>query len=284
MRKTITVFLLMMIALTSCNFPLTKPPQDNNLIATKVAETLSAAQTAAVPTPQPIVTQETIPPAASPSLTPEPTFTATPTATETAPATDPALTLGSPGFSDTFTDGVSFGLTSPYEDPNVIIKVENGAMVFKSLALNGGYRWRLVPRNTKNQYLEGVFKTISCSGSDEYGLVLRAPTLDNGIGYYFAVSCDGFYSFIRWDGFGYEKRTLLNWTAESKLLTGENQVNRLGVMAKNNIFSLYINGHLVKELTDNSIPEQGYIGAYVSAINDPGFTINVEEIKLWTLQ
>ncbi len=282
MRKTITVFLLMMIALTSCNFPLTKPPQDNNLIATKVAETLSAAQTAVVPTPQPIVTQETIPPAASPSLTPEPTFTVTPTATETAPATDPALTLGSPGFSDTFTDGVSFGLTSPYEDPQMIIKVENGAMVFRSLAIRGGKRWRLTSRNPQNLYLEGKFRTISCSGSDQYGLVFRAPTYSDGIGYYFGASCNGQYYFLRWDSAG--SHTLVDWTTEPKILSGTNQVNRLGVMAKNDTFRLYINGHLVKELTDDGIPAKGFIGAFASAFEDPGFTVNLEDISLWTLQ
>jgi len=282
MRKTITVFLLLVFTLTSCNFPLSKPPQDDNLIATKVAETLSAAQTAVIPTLQQEATGESPIPTPSPSLTPEPTFTATPTVTETAPATDPALTLGSPGFSDTFNDGVSFGLTSPYEDPQMIIKVENGAMVFKSLAIKGGKRWRLTSRNPQNLYLEGKFRTISCSGNDQYGLVFRAPTYTDGIGYYFGVSCNGQYYFLRWDNAG--SNTLVSWTAEPKILAGANQVNRLGVWASNDTFRLYINGHLVRELTDSGIPAKGYIGAFASAFEDPGFTVHLEEISLWTLQ
>jgi len=41
---------------------------------------------------------------------------------------------------------------------------------------------------------------------------------------------------------------------------------------------------LVRELTDSGIPAKGYIGAFASAFEDPGFTVHLEEIFLWTLQ
>lgn len=272
----------MVILLSSCNFPLTKQTPEQNLIATRVAATLAAVQTAVLPTLQPVVTEDPGIPTAEPTLTPEPSATATPTATNTAPATDPSLTLGAPGFSDTFANGTSFGLATPYQDDGMIIKVENGAMVFKSLAINAGKRWRLTSRNPQNLYLQGTFRTGACSGADQYGLVFRAPTYNDGIGYYFGVSCNGQYYFLRWDASG--SNTLISWTPESRILAGSNQVNRLGVMATNDSFRLYINGYLVKEFTDKGISSKGFIGAFASAFEEPGFTVLLEEIALWTLQ
>ncbi len=282
MRKLITVLALMLFLLTACNFPLIRPTPEQDLVATRVAATLSAAQTAVLPTQQPVLTDEPIIPADSPTLTLEPTATATLTVTATAPATDPSLTLGSPGFSDTFSNGVSFGLANSYQDDGMIIKVDNGAMVFKSLAVNAGKRWRLTSRNPQNLYLEGTFRTEACAGADQYGLVFRAPTYGDGIGYYFGVSCSGQYYFLRWDNGG--SNTLVSWTPETRIMAGSNQVNRLGVMATGDTFRLYINGYLVKELTDNGIAEKGYIGAFASAFEEPGFTVLLEEISLWTLQ
>lgn len=282
MKKLIIVVALLLFVLTACNFPLAKSTPDQNLIATKVAETLSAAQTAIIPPTQPVIIDEPAISTETPVPTPTATETATPTATITAPVNDPALTLGAPGFSETFSDGVSFGLANPYQDDAMIIKVENSAMVFKSKTINAGKRWRLTSRNPKNLYLEGTFRTATCSGADQYGLVFRAPTYSDGIGYYFGVSCSGQYYFLRWDNNG--SNTLVNWTPESKINPGSNQLNRLGVMANDDIFRLYINGSLVKELTDNGIQEKGYIGAFASAFEDPGFTVLLEELSLWILQ
>lgn len=282
MKKLAIVLGFMGIVLTACNFPLGKLPNDQSQIATRVAATLSAAQTAAIPTPSSLETIAIVLPTEGPTLTPSPTDTLTPTVTITAPANDPALTLGTPGFFDTFNNGVSFGLATPYEDEGMIIKVESGSMVFKSLALKAGKRWRLTSRNPKNLYLEGTFRTSSCSGTDQYGLVFRAPTYGDGIGYYFGVSCNGQYYFLRWDSSG--PTTLVNWTPESKINAGSNQTNRLGVMANDDTFRFYINGSLVKEISDQGITEKGYIGAFASAFEDPNFTVLLDEISLWPLQ
>lgn len=282
MKKLLTVLSLMLLLLSACNFPLISTSSDQHIIATKVAATLFAAQTAVQPSPQPVFTELPTIPTDVPTLTPESTATTTPTTTLTAPGTNPSLGLGSPDFSDTFTTGTSFGLTSPYQDDAIIIKVENGAMVFKSLAIKSGKRWRLTSRNPQNLYLEGTFKTESCSGTDQYGLVFRAPTYSDGIGYYFGVTCNGQYYFLRWDNAG--STTLVSSTPEAGILTGSNQVNRLGVMATGDTFRLYINGYLVKELSDNGLPDKGYIGAFASAFENPNFTVLLEEISLWTLQ
>lgn len=278
MRKLFTVLFLLTLLLTSCNFPLSNPTPDMNLVSTKVAATLSAAQTQVLPTTP--VNADTDTPEA-PTSTTEPTLTPTNTPTATPPPGDPALSLGDPGFYDTFTSGVSFGLGEPYEDDAVRIEVKNGAMVFTSLVAKAGMRWRLTSRNPQNLYLQGIFTTGNCSGSDQYGLVARAPTYSDGIGYYFGVTCTGQFYLLRWDAQGQD--SIVNLTSEAKILAGSNQTNRLGLWIDGKTIRLYVNGNLVKEVEDDGIANKGYIGAYASAREDPGFTVNLEEIKLWTL-
>ncbi len=280
MRKLIPVVLFLALLLSSCNFPLARSTPDMSLVSTKVAATLAAAQTQTLPT----ITSQAVADTPEPQPqtdTPEPTQTPTATATATPPAGDPAVSLGEPEFYETFSSGTSFGLSEPYEDDAVMIKVENCAMVFNSLRAKAGIRWRLTSRNSQNLYLEGTFKTMNCTCADQYGLVVRAPTYSDGIGYYFGVTCSGQYYLLRWDAGG--QNSLVNLTTESKILAGPNQVNRLGIMASGKTIRLYVNGNLVKELEDDGISGAGYIGAFVSARDDPAFTVHLEELKLWTL-
>ncbi len=283
MRKTIPILLLFTLLLTSCNFPLTKPTPDLNIVSTKVAATLAAVQTQAQPTAPSFVTDKPLSPTVTPTLEPTPTGTEqpSPTPTATPPAGDPAIALGEPGFFDTFSSGTSFGLSNPYEDEAVAISVENGAMVFKSKMINNGIRWRLTSRNPQDLYLEGRFNVTRCSGSDQYGLVLRAPTYSDGIGYYFGVTCSGQYYLLRWDKEG--QNTVVNLASDANILSGSGQVNRMGIMADGDAIKLYVNGKLVKELTDKGLADKGYIGAFVSAREDQNFTVQLEELKLWTL-
>lgn len=284
MRKTIPILIIITLLLTSCNFPLAKPTPDLNIVSTKVAATLAAVQTQAQPTASFPATEIPGSPTITPSL--EPTLTPTeqpsPTPTATPLAGDPAIALGEPGFFDTFSSGASFGLSNPYEDEAVVIKVENGAMVFTSKRINNGMRWRLTSRNPQDLYLEGRFNVSSCAGADQYGLVVRAPSYSDGIGYYFGVTCSGQYYLLRWDEEG--QNTIVSLTSDESILSGSGQVNRLGIMADGETIRLYVNGKQVKELTDKGIADKGYIGAFVSARENQNFTVQLEELKLWTLQ
>ena len=269
MRRLFLVIPILLL-LSSCNFPLFHSNPSSDFISTSVAQTVQAAQS--VTSAQP--TQTAIPLGlATVGLTP--TFTLTPT---TSPQ-DPKLALGTPTYADTFSSGSAFGLTSPVSDDAAMMSVQNGSLVMQSLRAGGGYRWRLSYLTPKNYYLEGTFKTISCTGSDFYGLVLRATSYSDGPGYYFGVSCSGQYFLMRWKGT--EKATLIDWTDESAIKTGSGQENRLGVMMKDNQISLYINGQFVKELDDDGLQNAGYFGVFITAQENPSMTIEVEEIDEW---
>jgi hypothetical protein len=277
MKKRLLFIPLIVLLLASCNFPLFGSSNTSSEVATRVAQTLIAANSG-TPTVQVdgtvviITATETNLTSASPTVTP--TITPTPA--------DPKLTLGSPVFSDTFTSGGHVGLTSPYSDDASEMYIENGNMVMAATKVYSGIRWRLEYPTPRNFYLEGNFKTVICSGKDNYGLVMRAPDYTSGHGYYFGVTCGGEYYFMR-DVSG-DDAVLVDWTSDSHILTGNGQENRLGVMFKDNHISLYINGNLVKELDDDAIPSAGYFGAFISSREQSNMTIYVEQIDQWNLQ
>lgn len=274
MRKSLLILPVLLLVLTSCNLPLSNSTPTTNVVATRVALTLQAAETEAVSIRIPTVLA-TIPLGII-IPTPTPTVTVTPTT----PPEDPRLSLGIPSFAEAFDHGSSFDLKTPYVDDAVSMSVANGTLLMTSLRANGGTRWRLTYPTPGNFYLEGTFKTVFCSGSDNYGLVLRDPTYTDEIGYYFGLTCDGQYSVVRWDGPS-EPNQIINWTADPAILSGQDQTNRIGVMVKDNHYSLYINGKFIKDFTDDGIKANGHFGVYISAIENANFTVQVDEIDEW---
>ncbi|MCX6054681.1 MAG: hypothetical protein NTZ74_07195 [Chloroflexi bacterium] len=275
MKTKILISLFFLLLMASCNLPVSKATPSANIIATRVAQTLAAQPSlTSLATQGPLPTLEI--------TTPPPTETVTATFTPTKSAEDPKNSLGKPDFQDTFSSGNAFGVAgSPYIDEAVRISMQNGAINFASLAINAGNRWRLTSSQPRNFYLEGTFKTISCSGFDQYGLVFRAPSYGDGYGYYFGVSCNGQYQFQRWDSSDFYNT--VDWTFDSHILPGMNQTNRIAVKVEDDSFKLYINGTLINELLDSGIPAGGHFGAFVTAKEDVNFTVNLEELLEWNL-
>ncbi len=278
MKKGFLIIPLCLLVLTACNFPLLKSSTiSSSDISTRVAQTLKAA----IPTQTPVINEGNQTPTAQAmaTMTPPATETETATPTVTTSPDDPRLTLGAPSFSETFTSGSSFGLKTPYTDDAITMNVSNGSLLMQSSRLKGGIRWRLTYLTPRNLYLEGTFKTISCSGADFYGILTRAPDYTSGIGYYLGISCDGKYSLMRYDGS--DPRPLIDWTSDSAILAGENQENRIGMMLADDQISLYINGKLVQKTSNNVLTQKGYYGVFQSAVEDPSMTVSVEEIDEW---
>ena len=278
MKKIFLVFLLSILILSACNLPTGKPAADVDAVATRVAATMAASgltETEIQPTNAlPTVALETA------TLTATATETVTPTPT-TSPE-DPRLTLGDSDFwFSAATSSDPFGvIKNPYDDDAVTITNQVGGLNFTSKTLNLGKRWRMTSFSPTNFYVEGTFKTVTCAGKDNYGLVMRKPAYESNVGYYVGLSCDGSFIVDRLDTYG-NASNLVGWTEDFHIKTGENQENRLGVKVINDSFKIYINGSLVKEFSDNVIADKGYIGAYVSAREKANFSVNLQELLVW---
>lgn len=277
--------LLFILILCACSAPKASPPPPlptEDAVGTQVSVILTRQPS---PTIQPATatlgpTSTEIPTVTPPPATETPTATTSPTIEPTLPSGDPKVYLGQPEWFTSLETGRNFGVV---ENDNTRIYQENGALVLTGVFANGWRGWSLTfSRQPQDFYLDATFKTQSCSGSDQYGLMFRAP--NTSAGYFYGITCNGQYFFEANDfndnGF---QSGLVDLTPSQYILAGSNQINRLGVMAKADQLSLYINGSLIQEISDTNFKEKGYFGAFISAYETANLIIQMDEISLWNL-
>jgi hypothetical protein len=279
MRNPVTFLLLTALLITACT-PRQAATPDLDAVATAVQATLDAEPTLTpIPptdTPAPVIA--TFTPAAP---TPTVFFTETPTLTPTVSNDDPAVFLGQAAGRDTLETGAGFGIAAEgYEDDYTRITVSEGSMFIHNSSTIGWRGWRVRPPPLQDAYIEGTFTAHSCTGSDQYGLVVRAPDYGSGEGYYFALTCDGRFNLLRWTEDGMS--VVVNNTQSDAIRAGSGQVNRVGVMLRGDNIRLYINGRVVQEVNDDAIGQSGYYGPFISGVSGT-MVISLDEIAYWNL-
>jgi len=199
-------------------------------------------------------------------------FTRTESGTETVIAG-----LGTPTWKDTM-DGP--GRWYLVETSTTKFKFEGGYLVMTAFNAGGLDEWGLgVSSDLTDFYLELSVKTgPSCSGLDRYGIIFRAP--DPSQGYVYEFSCDGRYRLYKWDGDTYTG--VQEWKSNAAIVSGENQVNRQGVMVEGNQAKLYANGQLLGEYTLDAYP-QGRLGLVVGSKNTANFKTLIDTATFWNL-
>ena len=273
MRKSIVLSICFFL-LTSCTLPISIDDTDFDeevAVRVAVAQTTTALaqshnnQTQTSP-------QTTLSPSVTPGATPSPTTG----------QDDPKLTLGSAAWKDTLNSGNYWGLNAGGTTINdTVIIVKDGYLTMSRTILGLGKTWWKASPKPRNFYLEGRFTLQNCFGDDQYGLVFRAPSFEDGNGYYYMVSCDGQYTLLKWDSNG--QALLMNWEKSEAIQAGADKINDLGIWVKNNTIILYANGNKLKEINDGTITTAGYFGLVMDARNTPGFTVKLDEISYWDL-
>ena len=221
-----------------------------------------------------------------PTITPTPdsepipaeTATATPAITPTPDTEDPGILLGDPDWVDTF-DGTTYWPL--YSDEHVSFTINDDHLLMTAFNPDYWNGWVLPSGRLGNFYLEMTAQQPACSGRDSFGVVIRASHIDVGQeGYLFGISCDGRYSLRQWDGNDLTK--LVDWTPTDELEPGGEETYRLGIMADGDRFTLYVNGVMVHEITNNAYAE-GMFGVFVSSGATPNFTVEVDRMAYWLL-
>ncbi|WP_298008059.1 MULTISPECIES: hypothetical protein [Anaerolinea] len=321
-RWTISIILLVTFLLSGCVLPSSTPPAGESVkptlsdveMQTQIAlmlttmptatpeqvsaptATLPAVITASKPQPTSIPTATPVSEAPTPTPLPPtptelptqtaPTLTATPAGpTPTISPDDPRNRLGSPTDTDSMDDSTRWNWPTGSSE-FTSIEFRNGQMILTGLQTKLG--WRIAnPRGEafSNLYLEMVVKADSCTGNNQFGMIVRVPVLkDANQGYLFSIRCDGKYSLRKWDGTVGEKGTLTrlkDWTTSTAINTGANATNRLGLMMIGNRLIMYINGTLLGEVSDDSFLS-GYFGVYAaSGSSAESFSIAVDEMSYW---
>lgn len=285
--KFIMVFVVVVL-LAGCGKNSTPATPDLNRVATIVAATITARPkyTSLPEIDSNLISPTFAPPTNNATNTPTTTITPTqmdtPTQSKTPTQTilptlaeeDPKVKFGTPTWSASLKDNSSW---YTFEDKQASIQVKDSTLVLTSLKANNYESWSMSYPNISNFYLE-IQGTSgeNCQGKDRYGLIFRAPNPNEG--YLFGISCDGFFRLRAWDGKKFTDIT--RWQASEFVRTGAKQTNRIGVMADDDEISLYVNGHLVEKLWDDTY-DKGVFGAYVAASETPGFTVIINQVAYW---
>ncbi len=250
---------------------LTKP-NASTVTSTSAPAELTRAPTATLPAPS--STGDTLTPTIS--LTPSQTFTITLPPTPTLVPGDPRGEIGIPDWQADFTGETDWYL---FDEPVASIQTEEGILVLTAKSTDIFEIWSLSWPDLTNFYLEYVITTgEACLGADRYGMVVRAP--DPDAGYLFGISCDGSFGLRYWDGD--EFTVIEDWTQSEHIQVGPYVTNRIGFRAEGERLGLYVNGYLVQETSD-ARRANGKFGAFIKAINTPGFQIRISEVVYWEL-
>jgi hypothetical protein len=267
---------LIAITVVGCNFFTTTTPEFHNNVSTEVSQQLTASPVIFnTATNNPVGTN----PTQAVSTTEVPKITETETAIPTATLTptlspdDPRLKLGSPSWKEDFSKANKNFYQ--YEDDQTRFLYETGNLSLIAKNPNGWMGWSLSYPKPKDFYLEATFKVGTCSGLDQYGLVYRAPDFNNG--YFFGFSCDGQFSLRIYNQKGY----LIPWTPNPAILSGSDQVNRLGILAQGDRYAFYANGKLLQETKETTFLDAGVFGAFIASANTTNFTVLMDEIAFW---
>ncbi len=272
------VLLAAMLILSACNLPIASEATPTaDLVGTEVSRLLTEQPIEQLPGPDdtPMPTATT-----APTNTPEPTVQPTPepSFTPTTNPGDPRQVYGEPTWNDSLSSGKNF-----WKDENDHTKIVagDGVLLLTGKTTEGWHGWSLTySQSPSNFYLEGKFRTQTCAGDDVYGLVFRAG--EESSGYFLGFTCDGQYGVRVIDFNNDIDSELVGLKSSSSILSGSNQINRLGVLAQGNKLTLYANGALLEEVSDGTFAS-GYIGAFVAAYDTSNFTVELDEMSLWNL-
>lgn len=187
--------------------------------------------------------------------------------------------LGTPTWSDNFDkekDLVYLG-----SDVNSSYTIKNGYLNIKIKEPIGDL-WRMMSRPPiEDFYIEVVYKTgDNCSGKDSYGMITHSPDTEDDVdtGYIFVFSCDANYRFYRMDQGSFVG--IQNWTRSVNLNGGPNQNNTIGVLSRDSLFTIYINGVKVADFTDSTY-QLGIFGFVARAEDEMDFEVNIDRVSTW---
>ncbi len=181
---------------------------------------------------------------------------------------------GPADYTDEFNTGGTWYLG---EDSSASFSIQNGQMVMVSKAPGSSEYWSFTSAYLSDFYIEMTAETGTCSGSDRYGLIVRAP--DNFSGYLAGFTCDGKYSLRLSEDSVFQ--TIKGWTSSSHINTGPNQTNRLGILAQGSTLSLYANDVFLAEVTNDTFSE-GRFGLFIASGATANFQVQVDSVSYWS--
>ena len=278
MKRTIQVtsFLLLVLLLAGCNLPgkVSEPTAD--LVSTQVARLQTES---AVDEEGQTVTETLAPPTETVAVA-SPTVTQTNTVTPTATLEpgDPAQQLGSPAWTQDFSGSSS---AWDFDYPQATFQTSGGYLNLITKANANWHSWYVSSPKLKDAYVEATIKMSNCSGSDRFGLAVRASS-DGQQFYYMGITCSGQWGFFRMAP-DVEIHEIKGYQTAAPLSGGTNQPHRIGIRMDGSTFTFFIDGVDVGTASDSTLTGEGYTGFLIVFSNTASFTTQVDELKYWNI-
>lgn len=290
-RKVALYFFMLGLLQSACNFqvneteavslPTETVPPTSIVLPTEFSTATVGPSETPIPTVLALTATATVAASATPTGTEPPSASSTPAPTPTTSAGDSELPSGNPAWRDTFsTNDNWFSGGNTFEDEHTKFEILSGKMTMTAFNPNFREGWVLSWPKPENLYLEGIFKTIDCSGRDRFGLFIRAENVsENPQGYLFGITCDGRYSLRIFDG---EFSELIDWTPNEKIEAGSGKSHRLGILVNGNTLKLYIDRERVAEFEDDSF-RSGPFGLFIGSAQTSNMRVEIDELSYWNI-
>jgi len=166
-----------------------------------------------------------------------------------------------------------------YSSPKGIeLGVENG--MYRAYTMNAGYVWGLNKQSHSDVILEVEATPMTIHYENGFGIMCRSDATNNGDGYYFMITGNGYYS-IR-VGQGNEVRPLVDWQP-SDAIHLELDMNRLRAVCVGNYLAFYVNDKLLATATDD-VYQTGYAGLSVSASTDSDIDVAFDNLSIYQVR
>ncbi len=141
--------------------------------------------------------------------------------------------------------------------------------------------WSWLGRQSGNVYAEVSATNGDCIGRDSVGMAVRVDEDSARGGYGLEISCDGFWRF-RLHHESKSSRDLVEWSPSELIHTGLGATNRLGLMAFQGNFVVFINDQPVGTVTHGDYRRSfGNFALYVRASQTYDLTATFDDFAFW---
>lgn len=131
-----------------------------------------------------------------------------------------------------------------------------------------------------NALIDVEVEQLSPVEDNGYGVMCRANPDNNGFGYYFFISGDGFYRIAVLTDEGAEE--LVEWTQTPLIARGQSR-NRLTVLCYNDQLALFINNQLAATVNDTRLTS-GVLGMFGSIYEDDAdVELQFDNLRVWSV-
>lgn len=160
-----------------------------------------------------------------------------------------------------------------FRDPEQGVDFQVDAGVYRIQITRPIYAWTMSTQYHADVVIDVEVTQRSDYANNAYGVICRADAENDGDGYYFLISGEGYFTIRQGvDGIGGEVRALIPWSRSGAIQAGG--FNRLRAVCIGDYLALYINGEFVANLRDDTL-SRGFL-ALAGAVAGADGRVNVE--------